>query len=180
MAVYTGIIDQLKLTDDELAAIMGHEIAHALREHGREKVSQAQNMGVLTAIGGAVIGATVGAKYGISAETSTDLLGTVADLGFMRPNSREMEQESDRIGIELAARAGYNPNAAITLWEKMAKLGGSGGPAWLSTHPSNEARIADLRNYAKLVEPLYEEAKKTAPAPLSNKKAPAKKPATKK
>lgn len=151
MAVYSGLIDQLQVTDDELAAVMGHEIAHALREHGREKASQAAGVNVAAAIGGAVIGT----YFGVDARLGQTALGAVGDLAFMRPNSREMEQEADRVGVELAARAGYDPSAAITLWEKMGRVSSGSTPQWLSTHPSNQARIADLRVYAQRVQPLY-------------------------
>lgn len=150
IAVYTGLIHKLNVTDDELAAVMGHEIAHALREHGREKAGQATGVGIAAAIGGAV-----GAYYGIDADIGQSVLGAAGELAFMRPNSRGMEQEADRIGVELAARAGYDPNAAVTLWEKMGRISGSQPPQWLSTHPSNQSRIADLRKYADRVQPLY-------------------------
>jgi len=150
IAVYTGLIYKLNITDDELAAVMGHEIAHALREHGREKAGQATGVGIAAAIGG-----VVGAYYGIDANVGQSVLGAVGELAFMRPNSRGMEQEADRIGVELAARAGYDPYAAITLWEKMGRVSGGQPPQWLSTHPSNQSRIADLKVYADRVQPLY-------------------------
>jgi predicted Zn-dependent protease len=150
IAVYTGLIDRLQPTDDELAAVMGHEIAHALREHGRERVSQAQAQGMI--IG--VIGAAAGVSRGV-----LDLTQVVVDLTFNLPNSREHEMEADRIGVELAARAGYDPRAAITLWEKMGKAGGGQPPEFLSTHPSHATRIGDLRVYSAKVMPLYEAAR---------------------
>lgn len=153
MAVYTGLIEKLSLTDDELAAVMGHEIAHALREHGREKVGQAAGVDLAATIGG-----VIGAYYGVDASIGKGLVGAAGELAFMRPNSRGMEQEADRIGVELAARAGYDPHAAISLWEKMAKASGNGMPQWLSTHPSHETRLADLRIYADRVKPLYRSA----------------------
>jgi predicted Zn-dependent protease len=151
IAVYTGLIDQLDVTDDELAAVMGHEIAHALREHGREKAGQSAGMGVAAAVGGLLIGS----YFGIDPDLGQSALSTIGELAYMRPNSRGMEQEADRIGIELAARAGYDPYAAISLWQKMAKVSDGGVPQWLSTHPSHDSRIADLRNYAERVQPLY-------------------------
>ncbi|MDR0379594.1 MAG: M48 family metallopeptidase [Candidatus Accumulibacter sp.] len=154
IAVYTGLIDRLSLSDDELAAVIGHEIAHALREHGREKASQAVGVDLAATLGG-----LIGTYYGIDASVGQDLIGTAGDLAFMRPNSRGMEQEADRIGVELAARAGYDPQAAISLWEKMARVSGVGTPQWLSTHPSNQTRIADLREYAQRVQPLYRAAR---------------------
>lgn len=150
MAVYTGLIEKLALTDDELAAVMGHEIAHALREHGREKVGQAAGVDLAATIGG-----VIGAYYGVDSSIGKGLVGAAGELAFMRPNSRGMEQEADRIGVELAARAGYDPHAAISLWEKMARASGSGVPQWLSTHPSHETRLSDLRTYADRVRPLY-------------------------
>ena len=155
MAVYTGLIEKLGLNDDELAAVMGHEIAHALREHGREKVGQATGVGLAAAIGGALIGA----YYGVDASLGQNVLGAAGELAFMRPNSRGMEQEADRIGVELAARAGFDPHAAISLWEKMARASGNTPPQWLSTHPSHETRLSDLRVYADRVQPLYRAAR---------------------
>jgi Zn-dependent protease with chaperone function len=151
MAVYTGIIERLKLTDDELAAIMGHEMAHALREHGRERVSQAlaQSLGI----------ALVGAALGLN-EAALDLAGMITDLTYNLPNSRDHEREADRIGVELAARAGYDPRAAVTLWQKMAQAAGGGPPQFLSTHPSSQNRIQDLQGYAAVVMPLYESARR--------------------
>lgn len=151
IAVYTGLAEKLAATDDELAAVIGHEIAHALREHGREKVSQSAGINVATGIGGALIGA----YFGVDAKLGQQALGVVGDLAFMRPNSRGMEQEADRIGVELAARAGYDPRAAISLWQKMEKVSSGSIPQWLSTHPSHDSRIADLRVYVERVYPLY-------------------------
>lgn len=156
IAVYTGLIEKLRVTDDELAAVMGHEIAHALREHGREKVGQSAGVGVAAAIGGALIGS----YFGVDADLGESVLGAAGDLAFMRPNSRGMEQEADRLGVELAARAGYDPHAAISLWEKMERASTGQVPQWLSTHPSNKSRISDLKVYADRVEPLYEAARR--------------------
>ncbi len=151
VAVYSGLIDQLQLTDDELAAVMAHEIAHALREHGREKAGQAAGVSAAAAIGGALLGA----YFGVDAGLGQSMVGTVGDFAFMRPNSRQMEQEADRIGVELAARGGYDPSAAVKLWEKMGRTVSGQPPQWLSTHPSHESRIADLRIYAERVQPLF-------------------------
>jgi Zn-dependent protease with chaperone function len=152
IAFYTGILEKLQLTDDEVAAIMGHEIAHALREHGRERASQQ----MATAVGASVVGAALGIG-----QSGTDLVGMVGQVTFLLPYSRLHETEADRIGVELAARGGYDPRAAIALWQKMAKLSGGGGPpALLSTHPSNEERIKDLGVFAQKVMPLYEQARK--------------------
>ena len=151
IAVYTGLIEKLDATDDELAAVMGHEISHALREHARERASEQAVAGV-----------------GISVLAAAAGLGDVGQKGMEYaymgllglPNSRKHETEADRMGVELAARAGYNPHAAITLWEKLAKIGGSEPPKFLSTHPSREDRLSDLTNYSQRVMPLYEQAKK--------------------
>ncbi len=150
IAVYTGLIERLQPTDDELAAVMGHEIAHALREHGRERVSQAQAQGLVIGVLGAVAGVSRGGM---------DLTALVVDLTLNKPNSREHETEADRIGVELAARAGFDPRGAISLWEKMGKLGGGAPPEFLSTHPSPSSRIADLKVYSAKVMPLYETAR---------------------
>ena len=149
MAVFSGLIQQLNATDDELAAVMGHEIAHALREHSREQASQQAAQG----IGLSVIGALAGLG-----DAGMSLSQMALDVTFNLPHSRQDEQEADRIGVELAARAGYDPRAAIALWEKMSKLGGGQPPQILSTHPSNESRIADLKQYAEKVMPLYQQA----------------------
>ncbi|MCG6574508.1 M48 family peptidase [Pseudomonas sp. AF32] len=143
---YTGLIDSLKLTDDEIAAVMGHEIAHALREHGREAMSKAY--GIEMAKQGA------GALFGLG-QDSLALADTVANYGMTLPNSRENENEADLIGLELAARAGYNPNAAITLWNKMSKASEGAPPEFMSTHPSSSSRIASLQAAIPKVMPLY-------------------------
>ena len=150
MAVYSGLIQKLSLTDDELAAVMGHEIAHALREHSREQMSQQ----AITQTGIGVVGAIFGVG-----QLGQGVANAVADVTLFKPKSRGMETEADRIGVELAARAGYDPHAAISLWQKMAKAGGGQPPQWLSTHPSNETRLADLQNYSERVMPLYQAAK---------------------
>ncbi len=149
---YTGLIDTLKLTDDEIAAIMGHEIAHALREHGREAMSRAY--GIEMAKQGA------GALLGLGQDTMA-LADTVANYGMTLPNSRANENEADLIGLELAARAGYNPNAAITLWNKMSKVSEGAPPEFMSTHPASSSRIAALQAAIPKVMPLYEQAKKS-------------------
>src|SRR3989475_8731560 len=119
IALYTGILEKLDSTDDEIAAAIGHEISHALREHGRERASQQLATG-----GGA---SAVGAVLGIG-QSGADLAGLVGQVTFLLPYSRIHETEADRMGVELAARAGYDPRAAITLWQKMAKISGGGGP----------------------------------------------------
>jgi predicted Zn-dependent protease len=150
--VYSALIDNLKLSDDELAAVMGHEIAHALREHGREAMSKAY--GIEMAKQGA------GALFGLG-QDSLALADTVANYGMTLPNSRSNENEADLIGLELAARAGYNPNAAITLWNKMAKASEGAPPEFMSTHPASDSRIASLQAAIPKVMPLYQQAKKS-------------------
>ncbi|HWU33658.1 MAG TPA: M48 family metallopeptidase [Methylovorus sp.] len=154
--VYTGLLDQIKPTDDELAAVMGHEISHALREHVREQMSRAkvQQYGLLGAA--ALIGLST--KSADNATKTLALGGAVAAVALTLPNSRTAEHEADEMGLELAARAGYNPNAAVTLWEKMGKQGGSKPPEILSTHPSDESRIADIKSLIPTVMPLYQQA----------------------
>jgi predicted Zn-dependent protease len=155
IAVYTGMLDKLQLTDDELAAVMGHEIAHALREHGRERASQQ----VAAGAGATILGTAADIFLGTGG-LGTAAAGAGAQYGFLLPYSRLHETEADRMGVELAARAGYDPRAAITLWQKMAKLSGGGAPPeLLSTHPSNETRIKDLTEFAQKVMPLYEAAR---------------------
>jgi predicted Zn-dependent protease len=155
--VFTGLIDKLKATDDELAAVIGHEIAHALREHGRERMSiaSAQQMGLM---GLAILAGTSKSKNAAAAGVQAAALGS--NLFFALPNNREQEREADRMGLELSARAGFNPGAAISLWQKMGAQGGAKPPEFLSTHPSNESRIASLSSMVPSVMPLYEEAKK--------------------
>lgn len=146
IAFYTGIIDKLKLSDGEIAAIMGHEIAHALREHGRERASQS----VLTSTGLSLIGSYFGlGKMGSS------LAQKAVDVTLTLPNSRLHEQEADRMGVELAARAGYNPYDAVQVWQKMSQISKKQPPEILSTHPSNKSRIKDLKVYAKKVNHHY-------------------------
>jgi predicted Zn-dependent protease len=149
--VYTGLIDKLNLTDAELATVMAHEISHALREHSREQASRQMNeqyglsaLSVLTGLNGAA-----------------DLASVLADVTFNLPHSRVQESEADEIGLELMARAGYDPNAAISLWKKMMATGQGGSSSFLSTHPSSTTRTADLTALLPKVMPLYEAAAAT-------------------
>ncbi|MBR0566224.1 M48 family metallopeptidase [Azoarcus sp. L1K30] len=151
IAFYSGLIDRLGLSDDEIAAVMGHEIAHALREHARERISKSMATGLGISVAGALLG--VG-------QAGQDLMGSVAKVTFELPNSRLHETEADRIGVELAARGGYDPRAAVTLWTKMAAQSSGSPPQWLSTHPSHATRQSDLAKYAARVMPLYEQARK--------------------
>ena len=154
---YTGLIEQLNLTDDEIAAIMGHEIAHALREHGRERLSQAMAQSAVTNIALAAAGG-----YGSAISAANQ----AAQYVLVLPNSRQNESEADAIGVELAARAGYNPQAAITVWQKMNKATqGKGTFEFLSTHPSGDTRIEQLSELMPAVQPLY----MAAPKPKASK-----------
>ena len=152
MAIYTGLIDQLKATDDELAQVLGHEIGHALAKHTAERMSRAMAMEA----GLGVLGATSqGSQYGGLALTGAQLAAVVA---LELPNSREAESEADRIGIELAAKAGFNPQAAVTLWDKMAKVGGGNGSSrfdFLSTHPAPAKRMETLAALVPQMMPFY-------------------------
>ena len=150
---YSGIINKLNLTDDEIAAIMGHEIAHAVREHGRERVSQAMAQNVIANV--------ALAAAGTGSAQSIDAANQIMQYVLVLPNSRQNEKEADAIGLEIAARGGYDPRAAITLWEKMSKESkGKNPPEFLSTHPSNENRIKELSALMPRVMPLYEAAKR--------------------
>lgn len=150
--VFSGLADGLHATDDELAAVIGHEIAHALREHGRERMSQAY----VEQFGLQALAAFVG---GTAGSLVTQGAGMGSKLLFALPNGREQEREADRMGLELSARAGYNPEAAVTLWQKMSAASKGSQPEFLSTHPSSENRIKDLQALVPKVQPLYEAAK---------------------
>lgn len=144
IAFYTGILEQLKLTDNEVAVIMGHEMAHALREHGREQIAKQG----LTKIGTEALATAVGGAAGELVKSGSGILS----LKF----SRDDETDADLVGLELAARAGYDPRAGVTLWKKMAAAS-KGAPAeWFSTHPSSDTRIANIERNMPAVLPLYE------------------------
>jgi predicted Zn-dependent protease len=148
MALYTGLVEKVKPSDDELAQVLGHEIAHALAKHSAEKMSVA----MASTIGVMAVGVAADRK-GL-ALTGAAL---AAALAVQMPNSRSAESEADRIGIELAAKAGYNPRAAVTLWQKMAKVGGKGPPEFLSTHPAPQNREKKLGELVPEMMPYYEE-----------------------
>ena len=156
-AIYTGMWDQLKASDDEIAQVMGHEIAHALADHTRERMSIAMTSAVATTTAAIALGSRdSGAGTGL-ALTGMQLASVLA---IQLPNSREGESEADQIGIELAARAGYDPKAAVTLWEKMTKESGGKQPAeFFSTHPSPQNRAARLAELGTKVQPYYLAAK---------------------
>ncbi|HZX50837.1 MAG TPA: M48 family metallopeptidase [Pseudomonas sp.] len=147
---YSGIIEKLQLSDDEIAAIMGHEMAHALREHSREAMSRAYGVALAKQGAGALLGLGEGGMA---------MADTVAQYSLTLPNSRGNENEADLLGLELAARAGYNPNAAVSLWQKMARAGGGAPPEFMSTHPSSDRRITALQAAIPKVMPLYEQSR---------------------
>ena len=150
IAFYTGILEQLQLTDDEVAMIMGHEMAHALREHARARIAKSQGTGTLLSLGAQLLG--LGELGNMAANVGTELL----TLRF----SRDDESDADLVGLELAARGGYNPQAAVSLWQKMAKAGGgANGPSFLSTHPSGPQRIQELQSNVPKVQGLYQRAR---------------------
>jgi predicted Zn-dependent protease len=151
---FTGILDKLKLTDDEIAAVMGHEIAHALREHGRDRQSKATTTGLATSIIGAAV----------SAYTGYDLRGVANGVGQMvvLKFSRDEEREADLVGLDISARAGYDPRAGIALWNKMAALNKNGAPIeLLSTHPGGEHRIQQIQDHMNVLLPLYARSRNT-------------------
>lgn len=153
IAFYTAIIQQLKLSDDEIAMVMGHEMTHALKEHALNQINKDATTKMGVSLGTKAAGVDGNGAVEYLTALGTQLLG----LQF----SRSDETEADRIGQEIAARAGYNPKAAISLWEKMDKLAGkSNTPPFLSTHPQNSDRIKNLKANLPAVMPLYEEAKK--------------------
>ena len=144
---YSGLITRLKLGDAEIAAIMGHEIAHALREHGRERMSEALiEQGGLT-----LLNAT-----GVVDPRLTPVLQSITQVMINLPHGRGQESEADTIGLELMARAGYDPRSAVGLWKKMAATGGKHPPEILSTHPADQTRIAGIEKHLPQVIPLYE------------------------
>ena len=165
MAIYSGMWEKLKATDDEVAQVMGHEIGHALANHTQERMSIAYS----TSIGTQLAAIALGAR-----DQTAALMQQAAVVAIQLPNSRESESEADQIGIELAARAGYDPAAAVSLWDKMGKLGGT-PPEFLSTHPSPEHRKETLQALGARMQPLYLAAKSASPgdAPsfLSSKEA---------
>jgi len=148
MAVYTGLIQQVKPTDDELAQVMGHEIAHALSNHTAEKMSVAMASDL------AVTAVTISQH---NSELALSGAALAAAIAIKLPNSRQAESEADRIGIELAARAGYDPHAAVTLWQKMEKISGGGRLDFLSTHPAPEKRMETLAALVPQMMPYYEQ-----------------------
>jgi predicted Zn-dependent protease len=153
IAFFTGILDSLQLTDDEVATVMGHEIGHALLEHGRARMSEEllKNIGISAA--------AVMLNLG---QVSASMMAQAANLAVSLPYARKQEAEADLVGLELAARAGYDPRAAVVLWQKMSKYaqgaGGGSPPQFLPTHPSNQNRIKEIEANLPRVLPLYKKA----------------------
>jgi predicted Zn-dependent protease len=150
IAFYTGILEQLKLSDDEVAMVMGHEMAHALREHARARIAK----NVATNVGANLLSQWLGAGA-----IGQQVIGSSARL-LTLSFSREDETEADLVGMELAARAGYDPRSGITLWQKMSAANKGAPPQWLSTHPASSTRIADIERNLPRVMPLYERARR--------------------
>jgi predicted Zn-dependent protease len=145
---YSGLVSQLQLSDDEIAIVMGHEIAHALREHSREQVSQAMAAQTAINVGTALLGL---------GETAAELSGSVYQSLIATKFSRTDESEADDIGLELTARSGYDPRAGVSLWQKMiAASQGDRPPEMLSTHPAEANRVQKIESLLPTVIPLYE------------------------
>jgi len=153
MAIYTGLIQKLNLTDDEIAQVMGHEIAHALAKHTAERMSTAMASQAALQVGAVLLG-----TQSATSQAALQAAAVATTVGVQLPNSRQQESEADRIGIELAAKAGYNPQAAVTLWEKMGRAsGGKGGSDFLSTHPADAKRQQALAALVPQMMPYYED-----------------------
>jgi Zn-dependent protease with chaperone function len=150
IAFYTGILEQLKLDDDEVAMIMGHEMAHALREHARERLAKSQATSMGLSVASQLLG--LGSLGDVAANLGTQLL----TLKY----SRDDETESDLVGLEIAARGGFRPQASVSLWQKMQAASSNGGPSFLSTHPSGANRIQELEANLPKVQNLYQQALK--------------------
>lgn len=154
MAMYTGMVDRLKLSNDEIAAVVGHEMAHALLEHSKKAIGQQVLTGLAANVGGSIVAASTG--------ISSDAIGLSSDLlsqyGVNMPFSRSQEREADALGVRLMAEAGYNPQAAVSVWEKMNQVSDNNN-AWnaiTSSHPTNNARMQAIRNMLPEVMPVYE------------------------
>ncbi|MFS6938859.1 peptidase, M48 family [Neisseria animaloris] len=166
MAMYTGMVDRLKLSDDEIAAVVGHEMTHALLEHSKKAIGQQVLTGLAADIGGSLISGKAG--------VSSDIVGLSSNIlsqyGVNMPFSRSQEREADAGGVRLMAQAGYNPQAAITVWEKMNRISDNNNTwnAITSSHPTNNARIQAIRNMLPEVMPIYERNKRGQNIPKRN------------
>jgi predicted Zn-dependent protease len=153
MAIYSGIITQLNLTDDEIAQVMGHEISHALAKHTAERMSTAMASQAALQIGAILLGTPTA-----TSQMALQAAAAATTVGVQLPNSRQQESEADRIGIELAAKAGYDPHAAPRLWEKMLQANSSKGQSdFLSTHPQSEKRQQALAALVPQMMPYYDD-----------------------
>jgi predicted Zn-dependent protease len=162
IAFFTGLLDGLQLTDDEVAIVMGHEIAHALREHGRERAAKS----TLANAGAKLAGLGLAAILGVDSSLTTAATGLGANLTMLK-FSRDDETEADVVGLDIAARAGYDPRAGVALWQKMAKASKTAPPQWLSSHPAGQNRIAEMKKQLPVVMPLYAKTKGVAPQSLA-------------
>lgn len=160
IAFYSGILQKLQLTDDEVAMVMGHEVAHALREHARERMGKGAATQGIARLGGAI----ASSFFGIDPRITDGVAGGVANLLTLE-FSREDESEADLVGMELAARAGYDPRSGVTLWQKMSAANKGAPPQWLSTHPSGTTRIAEIQANLPKVMPIYERARQPSHSP---------------
>lgn len=150
IVVFTGIMNRLHLTDDEIAVVLGHEIAHVLREHGRERLAKS----TVTSAGSRLLGFGLSAILGIDPSVTDAAAGVGANLAILK-FSRQDETEADLVGMDVAARAGFDPRAGIALWQKMGMVNKEGGFQWLSTHPAGKTRIAEMKEKLPQVMPLY-------------------------
>jgi predicted Zn-dependent protease len=157
IAFFTGLLSGLKLTDDEAAIVMGHEIAHALREHGRERMAK---QGATNA-GAKILGFGLSAVLGVDPNITGAVTGLGANLASLS-FSRSDETEADLVGLDIAARAGYDPRAGVALWQKMGMINKNSAPQWFSTHPSGKNRIAEMQKHMPEVMPLYAKIKGTS------------------
>ena len=162
MAVYSGLVEKLNLTDDELAAVIGHEMTHALREHSKAQVGQQ----LLTGIGMQLGGSILAQNSNIDPQTLQTGGALLSEYGISKPFSRQHETEADIGGLMLMAAAGYNPQAAPVVWQKMEQAGSSGMPSFLSTHPSGADRIQVLQQHMPEAMALYQQSGGRAPAPM--------------
>jgi len=146
IGVYTGLLKVAK-TQDQLAAVLGHEVAHVIAGHSAERVSEslAAELGL----------SVVQASTGVNAE----MLGVATNVFFLLPNSRTHESEADLLGMDYMAKAGFDPRASIALWQNMSQSGGQKPPEMLSTHPSDATRIRQLEQRLPVALPLYEQAR---------------------